>query len=240
MCILFYTILQGRFPDSAARWCGSTVMAGQSCRHIAVHKCTAQPNRYGSEEGAGWNKADCLVSSSNGLVQSLHGWSWPQWSTASLLSRTPQMQKILQIHILVPFWGRCHQRLHTFEALHRCAPKIIEFRLTLAKGLIGDYYSRKRPGRGTATPHTLPIWHFPVRKRKIGAGTVPMNGIHQSGGKPGGFVVTVKSICVTLASSMAVTVSSCTTSSVCKSIYITSLFFLLIIHLHVQVLMICG
>ncbi len=47
-----------------------------------------------------------------------------------------------------------------------CPKNYKEFRLTLAKELIGNYYSRKRPGRGLATPHTLPIWHFPVKEKK--------------------------------------------------------------------------
>ena len=47
-----------------------------------------------------------------------------------------------------------------------CPKNYKEFRLTLAKELIGDYYSHKRPGRGLATPHTLPIRHFPVKEKK--------------------------------------------------------------------------
>lgn len=39
---------------------------------------------------------------------------------------------------------------------------ILDFRLKLAKELIGTYNSRKRPGRkSTVTPSNLPIHHFP-------------------------------------------------------------------------------
>ena len=38
-----------------------------------------------------------------------------------------------------------------------------EFRLEVARGLIGDYNSRKRAGRSSMTPTVLPIRHFPVK-----------------------------------------------------------------------------
>ena len=38
-----------------------------------------------------------------------------------------------------------------------------EFRLELAKGLIGDYHTKKRLGRSAAIPPVLPIRHFPMR-----------------------------------------------------------------------------
>ena len=38
-----------------------------------------------------------------------------------------------------------------------------EFRLEVARGLVGDYNSRKRPGRSSQTPTVLPIRHFPVK-----------------------------------------------------------------------------
>ena len=41
-----------------------------------------------------------------------------------------------------------------------------EFRLELARGLIGDYNSRKRPGRGATVRPTLAIRHFPVKAKK--------------------------------------------------------------------------
>ena len=39
---------------------------------------------------------------------------------------------------------------------------ILEFRLQLAKELIGDYCSRRRPGRGAGVIRSLPLRHFPV------------------------------------------------------------------------------
>lgn len=38
-----------------------------------------------------------------------------------------------------------------------------EFRLQVARDLIGDYNSRKRAGRATLPPITLPLRHFPVK-----------------------------------------------------------------------------
>ena len=38
-----------------------------------------------------------------------------------------------------------------------------EFRLQVARDLIGDYNSRKRAGRATLPPTTLPFRHFPVK-----------------------------------------------------------------------------
>ena len=38
-----------------------------------------------------------------------------------------------------------------------------EFRLEVARGLIGDYNSRKRAGCSSMTPTVLPIHHFPVK-----------------------------------------------------------------------------
>ena len=39
---------------------------------------------------------------------------------------------------------------------------ILEFRLKLAKELIGDYYSQRRPGRGAGVIRSLPLRHFPT------------------------------------------------------------------------------
>ena len=39
---------------------------------------------------------------------------------------------------------------------------ILEFRLQLAKELIEDYCSRRRPGRGAGVIRSLPLRHFPV------------------------------------------------------------------------------
>ena len=41
-----------------------------------------------------------------------------------------------------------------------------ELRLELARGFIGDYNSRKRPGCGATVRPTLPIRHFPVKGKK--------------------------------------------------------------------------
>ena len=38
-----------------------------------------------------------------------------------------------------------------------------EFRLEVARGLIGDYNSRKRAGRSSLPPTVLPLRHFPVK-----------------------------------------------------------------------------
>ena len=38
-----------------------------------------------------------------------------------------------------------------------------EYRLHVARGLIGDYNSRKRAGRASLPPAVLPIRHFPVK-----------------------------------------------------------------------------
>ena len=65
------------------------------------------------------------------------------------------------------FISRLVLAMPTFSYYTNACPKNYkEFRLTLAKELIGDYYSRKHPGRGLATPHTLPIRHFPVKEKK--------------------------------------------------------------------------
>lgn len=47
----------------------------------------------------------------------------------------------------------------TSTSLH----KIKQFRLQLAKSLIGDYCSRKLPGRYSTTPKKLPLTHFPLK-----------------------------------------------------------------------------
>ena len=39
-----------------------------------------------------------------------------------------------------------------------------EFRLELAKGLVGDYSGKKLSGRSSTPPATLPLRHFPVRQ----------------------------------------------------------------------------
>ena len=38
-----------------------------------------------------------------------------------------------------------------------------EFRLEVARGLVGDYNSRNQPGRSSQTPTVLPIRHFLVK-----------------------------------------------------------------------------
>ena len=38
-----------------------------------------------------------------------------------------------------------------------------DFRVALAKSLIGDYCSRRRPGRGGAPLHSIPLRHFPIK-----------------------------------------------------------------------------
>ena len=40
-----------------------------------------------------------------------------------------------------------------------------EFRLSLAKGLVGDYSSRKRPGHGLSVRVNLPLRHFPIKAK---------------------------------------------------------------------------
>ena len=40
---------------------------------------------------------------------------------------------------------------------------IKEFRMELAKMLVGDYSSRRRPGRGGGITHSLPLRHFPIK-----------------------------------------------------------------------------
>ena len=50
---------------------------------------------------------------------------------------------------------------------HYCPDKLFQhvkdFRLQLAKELIGDYCSRKRAGRGVGTMPPLPLRHFPTK-----------------------------------------------------------------------------
>ena len=48
---------------------------------------------------------------------------------------------------------------------HSGQPKktLKEFRLELARGLVGDYHSKKRAGHCPSTPTTLPIRHFPIK-----------------------------------------------------------------------------
>ena len=48
---------------------------------------------------------------------------------------------------------------------HSGQPKktLKEFRLELAKGLVGDYHNKKRAGHCPSTPTTLPIRHFPIK-----------------------------------------------------------------------------
>lgn len=48
----------------------------------------------------------------------------------------------------------------------KCPKAYKDFRLSLAKALVGDYYSRKRPGRATTICSSLPIRHFPVKEKK--------------------------------------------------------------------------
>ena len=38
-----------------------------------------------------------------------------------------------------------------------------DFRVALAKSLIGDYCSRRRPGQGGSAVHSLPLRHFPIK-----------------------------------------------------------------------------
>ena len=42
---------------------------------------------------------------------------------------------------------------------------LLQFRLDLSKELIGDYCSRRRPGRGPSARAALPLRHFPVKQR---------------------------------------------------------------------------
>ena len=54
-----------------------------------------------------------------------------------------------------------------------CSPHqtILEFRLQLSKELVGEYCSRRRPGRGSGVVHSLPLRHFPT--------TIPANDPNQ-------------------------------------------------------------
>lgn len=60
--------------------------------------------------------------------------------------------------------------LHTHYSGIRKQP-LKEFRLKLAKGLIGDYNSKKRPGRSSTAPTNLPLHHFPMKFTRGPEGT---------------------------------------------------------------------
>ena len=54
--------------------------------------------------------------------------------------------------------------LHTRYTESPTCKHVKDFRVDLAKSLIGDYCSRRRPGRGSTALHSLPVRHFPVKK----------------------------------------------------------------------------
>ena len=54
------------------------------------------------------------------------------------------------------------QKHYSPDSTHR---NVKEFRLQLARELIGDYCSRQRPGHRPSIITSLPLWHFPVRIR---------------------------------------------------------------------------
>ena len=55
-----------------------------------------------------------------------------------------------------------------YSGVARTTP-LKEYRLELAKGLIGDYHSKKRHNRHHAPPTTLALLHFPVKREKAAA-----------------------------------------------------------------------
>lgn len=48
---------------------------------------------------------------------------------------------------------------------HPTVPRVKGFRLTLATQLIGEYCSRRRPGRISSAIHPLPLRHFPIKQQ---------------------------------------------------------------------------
>ena len=50
----------------------------------------------------------------------------------------------------------------------KCSSGLKEFRIALAKMLIGDYSSRRRPGRAGGISRSLPLRHFPLKQRDPG------------------------------------------------------------------------
>lgn len=53
--------------------------------------------------------------------------------------------------------------LHSHYSTASSFEHIKDFRVELAKSLIGDYCSRRRPGRGESSLHPLPLRHFPMK-----------------------------------------------------------------------------
>ena len=67
------------------------------------------------------------------------------------------------------FWFLFEVAAANSHILHKCYSAVAkqqplkEFWLKLAKGLIGEYCSKKRQGRCSAPSSTLPLSHFPVK-----------------------------------------------------------------------------
>ena len=58
--------------------------------------------------------------------------------------------------------------LRVYSLHHTALNTILQFRLQLARELIGEYCSRKRAGRVTAPARTLSLQHFPLKLNKDG------------------------------------------------------------------------
>ena len=77
-----------------------------------------------------------------------------QWITVRLLH---QQSEVLQVHLPLSSRRDYHQLLHPDPQYKT----IREFRLQLARELIGDYCSRRQPGCGGGALATLQLQHFP-------------------------------------------------------------------------------
>ena len=53
--------------------------------------------------------------------------------------------------------------LHTRYTESPTFKHVKDFRVVLAKSLIGDYCSRRRPGRGGTALYSIPLRHFPIK-----------------------------------------------------------------------------
>ena len=111
------------------------------------------------------------MSPSNSGIQLSYGWCWSRWPVQGLLSGTNEVPQVLQIHILVFLWDLYPELFHpsSLFTLH-WTQSYLEYRIELAQQLIGNYCSRKRPGRQPSTlapaPKRISVEYFPAKTTK--------------------------------------------------------------------------